>query len=42
MKQTNKENVAEVGFEPTTSELQVQCSNIWAIQLYDWADLFNQ
>ena len=25
MKQTRKENLAEVGFEPTTSGLQVQC-----------------
>ena len=27
-KQTSKENLAEAGFEPTTSELQVQCSTI--------------
>ena len=28
LKQTSKENLAEVGFEPTTSGLQVQCSTI--------------
>ena len=38
MKQTSKENLAEVGFEPTASGLQVQCSTIWTIQLYDKLD----
>ena len=41
MKQTSNENVAEMGFEPTTSGLQVQCSTILAIQPYDGDDPFN-
>ena len=34
MTEISKENLDEVGFEPTSSGFQVQCSTIWAIQLY--------
>ena len=40
LKQTSKENLAEVGFELMTSGLQVQCSTIWAIQPYNGVDPF--